>query len=235
MRIAIMQPYLFPYVGYFQLLNSVNKFVFYDDVNYKVGGWISRNRIMTRSSIIYFSIPIKKASPNRKILKTEIDLSSYNNWKSKFYKTLIHSYKRSPHFYEVYNLISDVLDTKCSSISELSSLSVKKTAEYLGIKTEIISSATKYNNSTLEKTDRIIDICQKEGCNIYVNNQSGSNLYDPKYFYTKGITLNYLKPRIIPYQQQNNITFIKELSIIDILMNIDSCLINSDYLKCELS
>jgi hypothetical protein len=230
-----MQPYLFPYVGYFQLLNSVNKFVFYDDVNYKSRGWISRNRILTRSSIIYLSIPIKDASQNRKILNTEIDLTSYNDWKSKFYKTLIHSYKRSPHFDEVYNLISDILDTKCSFISELSSLSVKKTAEYLGIKTEIISSATKYNNSMLERSDRIIDICQKEGCNIFVNNQSGSDLYDPKYFYTKGITINYLRPRIIPYQQQNTITFNKELSIIDLLMNIDKRLINSDYLMCELS
>src|SRR5215217_1532985 len=100
MTIAIMQPYIFPYIGYFQLINSVDKFIFYDDVDYIKQGWINRNKILLNDGAYLFTIPVTDSSSSRQIKDTSLHEQSYGNWKKKFYSTLDMAYRKAPYYRE---------------------------------------------------------------------------------------------------------------------------------------
>ena len=94
MKIGIMQPYFLPYIGYWQLLNAVDKYVIYDDVNYIKGGWINRNRILINKEPKYFNVKLNGASPNKLI--NEVEVSNDNIWQKKLLKTIEENYKKAP-------------------------------------------------------------------------------------------------------------------------------------------
>ncbi len=100
MNIAVMQPYIFPYLGYYQLVHAVDTFVFFDDVNFIMKGWINRNRILQQNEPFKFTVPLIKASQNRLI--NAIEISDYNRWKSDFLKSIEHSYKKAPEFSSIF-------------------------------------------------------------------------------------------------------------------------------------
>jgi len=118
-----MQPYFFPYIGYFQLVAAVNKFVIYDDVNFIKRGWINRNNVLINKKSNLFTVPLIKASQNTLINDTKINLKFYNIWKVKFLRSLEQSYKKAPYFTEVYNLIKNVLVLKTEYIRPTSNIS----------------------------------------------------------------------------------------------------------------
>src|SRR5690554_5438915 len=124
MRIAVMQPYLFPYIGYFQLIQAVDKFVFYDDVNFIKKGWINRNRILINNKDLSFSVPLNKVSQNKTINETFLNLDTFEEWKEKFIKTIGQNYKKAPYFDGVSEVINNILNTKCNTISDLAIESV---------------------------------------------------------------------------------------------------------------
>ncbi|VXC55839.1 WbqC family protein [Chryseobacterium sp. 8AT] len=105
MKIAVMQPYIFPYIGYFQLIKAVDKFIFYDDVNYIKGGWINRNNILINKNKSLFTIPLDKASPFITINETNINLKIFREWRLKFLKTMEQSYKKAPYYSQTYSII----------------------------------------------------------------------------------------------------------------------------------
>ncbi|MDR6194877.1 WbqC family protein [Siphonobacter sp. SORGH_AS_0500] len=100
MTLAIMQPYLFPYIGYFQLLNAVDKFVIYDDVAFINRGWINRNSILNNGKAQLFTVPLKEASQNKLI--HEISIDTDQKWRDKLLKTIQQNYKKAPHFAAVF-------------------------------------------------------------------------------------------------------------------------------------
>ena len=222
MKIAIMQPYIFPYIGYFQLINSVDIFVFYDDVNFIKGGWINRNRICVNKMDYLYTIPLKSQSQN--VLIKDIYLSNeiYYKWLNKFYRTLEESYKKSNNFLVVFELVKNVLEvdlTKNYSISDLAVDSIIKVSEYLELDTMFYRSSMLTNNSKgLERSDRLIQISNELGSNTYINAESGKHLYDKEYFKSNGIDLFFLKSHAPQYPQFSNL-FIPFLSVIDILMH----------------
>ena len=215
--IAIMQPYIFPYLGYFQLVFSVEKFVFYDDVNFIKQGWINRNRILLDNKEFLYTIPLKDASSFKLI--NEVGLDERNlKWKEKFYKTLESAYRKAPYFHNVYEMVRYVVGEEHKTIADLASKSISVTSEYLNIKTEFkLSSAMMYQNSHLKAQERVIDICLKEKTSRYINPIGGGYLYSREDFLSKEIELNLLASTPISYRQFNN-TFIPNLSIIDVLM-----------------
>lgn len=217
MRLAIMQPYLFPYIGYFQLLSTVDRFIIYDDVNYIKGGWINRNRLLFNGNVSYFGIQTKNASSYSKINKQEIASTNDNNIK-KLKRSIQQNYKQAPHFDEVNELICEVLDKDFKFINEFALLSIKLVMKYLKINTEIVDSSTVYNNDHLSGTDRVISICKFEGTDIYVNLYGGRELYSKDYFEKNGLELKFLKPIQMDYPQFSS-SFFPWLSIIDILMH----------------
>lgn len=213
-----MQPYLFPYIGYFQLVAAVNKFVIYDDVNFIKGGWINRNNILINKKSNLFTVPLNKASSNTLINETTINLKFYNIWKVKFLRSIEQSYKKSPYFTDVYNLIENVLEINENDlISELAVNSIKNVSDYLHLDTEICETSENYNNKIKSGQERVLDICGIEKASHYINPIGGIELYSKNTFKENGIVLNFIKSKPIIYSQFDN-DFSPWLSIIDVLM-----------------
>lgn len=218
MKVAIMQPYLFPYIGYFQLIAAVDKFVVYDDVNFIKGGWINRNNILVNKKSTLFTVPLHNSSSFMLINETRINLKFYTIWKIKFLRTIEQSYKKAPFFNEVYALIANVLDNyEGDLISKLAVNSIKSVCEYLKIQTEIIPTSEIYNNKNFSGQERVLDICSIENATDYINPIGGLQLYSKETFKEKELILNFIKSLPIEYKQFNN-EFIPWLSIIDVLM-----------------
>ncbi|MBN2693426.1 WbqC family protein [bacterium] len=217
MKVAIMQPYFFPYIGYFQLINSVDKFVIYDDVSFIKGGWINRNNILINNNKQLFTIPLSNISSFNTIKNTTIDKKNYPIWLKKFEKTIYSSYKKAPYYEKIESLIFDVLKTQVESISDLNRDLLIKISEYLNIKTEFVNHSEVYNNSSKKGEERIIDICLQESAKTYINPIGGIELYSKDNFNKNGLELKFLKSKNIEYKQFNN-EFIPWLSIIDVLM-----------------
>jgi hypothetical protein len=215
MRLAIMQPYLFPYVGYFQLVNTADVFVVYDDVTFIKQGWINRNNILLNGKPHLFTVPLLNASSYQLIHNT--DISQASNWIPKFLKTIQQAYQKAPYFKIVFPLIEQIVYSEQSNIASLASNSIQKIAEYIGLNTSFISSSRIYNNQDLTAQDRVVDICQKEQAEIYINPIGGLTLYNKADFKEQGIDLFFIKSKSISYQQYNN-DFVPNLSIIDVLM-----------------
>ena len=180
MKLAIMQPYIFPYIGYFQLIKAVDKFVIYDDVNFINRGWINRNRILVNGKDSLFTIPLKEASQNKLI--NEIEVNWDDAWKSKWLKTLEQSYKKAPCFQQVRPILEQTLEQEKTIFSEIIVENLKLINAYLGITTEIISSSSIYQNTELKAQTRIVDICLQEKANHYINPIGGIELYQKEVF-----------------------------------------------------
>jgi hypothetical protein len=210
-----MQPYFCPYIGYFQLLKLVDKFVIYDDVNYINKGWINRNNILVNGNKFLFQVPLIEASQNKKINTIEIVVDE--KWKNKFLKTLAHSYKNAPYFIDVVSLIEDMFNTNYKLISEINYHSIVKICEYLDIKTEILSTSSIFDNHDLKGQYRILNICKKLNSKHYINPIGGVDIYDPVLFEENGIKINFITHKDIIYKQFNNL-FVPNLSIIDVMM-----------------
>jgi hypothetical protein len=213
--LAIMQPYIFPYIGYFQLINAVDKFVIYDDVNFIKRGWIHRNNILVNGNTNMFSVPLSKPSQNSLI--NEVELGDLRQWKEKFMKTVEQTYKKAPYFEGVFELIDCTLSDNNTHIGKLALRSIKEICEYLGISTEIEISSAIYGNDELKGQQRILDTCLKEGANHYINPTGGRELYDKQLFADNGVLLNFIKSEEVAYAQFKN-EFKPWLSIIDVLM-----------------
>lgn len=213
MRLAIMQPYFFPYIGYFQLINAVDKFVFYDDVNFIKKGWINRNRILINGQANYFTVHLNGASQNRLINEIK-----FIDNRKKLITSIQMAYKRAPYFQEIYPLIKNVLSFQTKNISQLAIYSIKTICEYLGIKTIFEISSLNYTATKgLERTERLKKICKINNASDYINPIGGMKLYRKEDFEFSNIHLSFLKPNLMEYKQfQNN--FISGLSIIDVLM-----------------
>ena len=215
--IALMQPYIFPYIGYFQLIGAVNRFIVYDDVTFIKQGWINRNRILANGAPLIFTIPLSGASSHTLIREIHINSMTYVGWQKKFYKTLEQYYRKAPQYEQSLSIIKEVLNGEPQMISVLAMHSIKAICDYLGIKTEIIETATNYANRHLKAEDRVIDICLQENARVYVNAAGGRELYSHDNFEKNGIDLKFLKSIDISYKQLEN-PFVPWLSIIDVMM-----------------
>lgn len=219
MKIAIMQPYLFPYLGYFQLINAVDTFVSYDDVTYIKGGWINRNNLLINQKSYLFTISLENPSSFTLISETRIDIEKFAVYKGKLLKTITQSYKKAPFYKEVFPLIEDFFITNNKIfIADLALDSLILVSNYLGINTKFKKSSIAYHNSKeLEKTDRLIDIIKKNEAQEYINPIGGKDIYNKEVFNINGMQLHFLKTRSVVYKQFEN-DFVPWLSIIDVLM-----------------
>lgn len=210
-----MQPYFLPYIGYFQLLKAVDKFVLYDDVNFINRGFINRNNLLVNGQASLFTIPLKDASQNRLIY--EVGLSDDSSWQKKLTRTVEQSYKKAPQFDAVFPLFLDIVAYVPQNIGDFCCYSLTRISRYLGIGTELVPSSTIYRNAQLKKEERILDICRLEGATRYINPQGGIGLYDKDNFARQHIQLSFLKARLAPYTQYRE-PFVPGLSMLDVLM-----------------
>jgi hypothetical protein len=217
MKIGIMQPYFLPYIGYFQLLNLVDKFVIYDDVQFIKSGWINRNRMLVNGQDTIFILNLKKDNYELKINERYfIDNAEYEF--NKIIKGIELAYKRAPYFNEGIQIVRRIFDyDKKENISKFIINSLKIICEYLDIKTEFVISSDLIKNSKLKAQDKVIHIVDLLGGDTYINSYGGMDLYSRQDFRDNGIELLFLKPKTIKYKQFKN-EFIANLSILDVIM-----------------
>lgn len=215
MKLAIMQPYLFPYLGYFQLIAAVDRFVFLDDVNFIKRGWINRNRFLLSGAVHYITVPLSDASQFKKINTIGIQKSEYWRWRTA--ESMRHSYSKAPNYRVINELFSEVLFSDDTHISALAARSIIAVAQYLGLTTEFVQSASCYGNAELHGAERVLDICRRECARHYFNLSDGRDLYDARVFEVNGMSLRFIEPRLYAYKQFSE-EFYSGLSIVDVLM-----------------
>ncbi|MBO0198048.1 MULTISPECIES: WbqC family protein [Vibrio] len=215
MKLALMQPYLFPYIGYYQLAYHSDFFLFYDDVTYIKGGYINRNNILTKNGKHLFTLPIHKASSFTLIKDLE-----YTDKTGKLLSTIRQNYSKAPFFDEVFPIIEKVICYKDRSVSKISALSIIEVFKYLGLDFKFdFTSNIDYERDKSAK-EKIYNLCHIYNCNNYVNTLGGVSLYDKEEFKNEGISLNFIEFCADEYYQFNNKdSFISHLSIIDVMMN----------------
>lgn len=234
MKIGIMQPYLFPYIGYWQLINLVDKFVILDDVNYIMRGFINRNSILVNGKPYRFTIPIRKASQNKLIMETKLSFSLQE--KQKLLKTFCNAYQNTPYFENVMPILENIILSKEEDLTQYIYKSLKDISEYLQISTEFYFSSRIQKNSDLCGEERILEICKKLGGNEYINLSGGRKLYHQDSFVRENIKLYFLDTNMdkIVYDQ-NQDYFEKSLSIIDVLFFNDIGTIKSFLRECVMN
>lgn len=194
MRLAIMQPYFLPYIGYFQLMAAVDRFVVLDDVNYINRGWINRNRLPTSNGTRWLTLPLVAASQNRLI--RDLDILPDDGWKRIMECTVAATYAKAPEAAAVLPLFLRWLAAASGNLSAFLSWCLAEAAGYLGVAPDIVYTSSIYPRSGLKGSDRILDICLRERANVYVNAPGGRELYQPSMFAEAGIDLLFLEPKI---------------------------------------
>lgn len=237
MKLAIMQPYFFPYIGYFQAINAVDLYILYDNINFIKKSWINRNRhLLINHNLCYFYVSLKEKSSFKKI--HEIELIDNDKWKKQMLKGIFFNYKKAKYFNDIFPLIEYVINYQTNKLSELNFQSIKCVCDYLNIKTELIVDNVKYYDiekkltaKNIDEKDfpdlklinwqhkvvRILEICRIERANIYINAIGGIELYSKDEFLKNGIDLKFIKTKKIEYKQFDN-DFVPDLSIIDVMM-----------------
>mgnify|MGYP003425980114 FL=1 len=215
MKIGIMQPYFFPYIGYWQLINAVDKYVIYDDVNYIKGGWINRNRILINDKPSFINLKMNGSSPN-KLIK-EIHVSNDNRWKNKLLKSIELSYRKAPFFEMSFPIIEEIINHDEVNLSLYLENLIKRIAEYLEMNTEFVLSSNIEKDNSLKGQDKVIEICKSLGAKEYYNAIGGVELYSAENFNSYGIEMRFLRTGYIEYKQFKN-DFSPDLSIIDVMM-----------------
>jgi len=212
MKLAIMQPYLFPYIGYWQLINAVDKFVIYDDVNFIKQGWINRNNIIGDETSYRLSMQLIGASSFKLINEITI-----GNNLTKLLKTIEHTYRKAPYFKSVYPVFQDVLCHNEKNLAKFLTASIKTICDFLEIKTHLIVSSELEKDNYLKGQDKVISICNLLQAKQYINATGGKELYTKESFSRKNVELLFINSKPIKYKQFGE-QFIPNLSIIDILM-----------------
>ena len=215
MQAGIMQPYFFPYIGYWQLLNVVDEYIVFDDVNYIKRGWINRNNILLNGQRKLINLHIKDASQNRLIKDTQIAQTEKDN--RNLLATITQCYRYAPYYEDVYALIERILNDKSTCVSDYLVNQLKEICTYLHIRTRIILSSSIETDNALKGEEKIIDICKKRKADKYINAIGGKSLYHQEKFRERGIELKFLRTREIQYKQFGE-AYIPNLSIIDVMM-----------------
>lgn len=217
MKLAVMQPYFFPYIGYFQLIRSVDCFVILDDANYIKRGWINRNRILLDNEAHLVTVPLHRASQNQRIC--DIRVLEQGKWKKNLLCTLQSAYGKAPYFERIFPWVESLIQEKHELIRDLALHSIHAVCDYLGITTEIRPTSRIYGNAALKGCSRILDICERENASAYLNPPGGAALYSHEPFAQKNIALQFIRPHLIAYPQRySQHPFVPGLSILDALM-----------------
>jgi hypothetical protein len=234
MKLGIMQPYFFPYLGYFQLIHAVDRFLLYPHVQHIRDGWVSRNRILIKSGEpVYIGVPVRASGRETPIRDVLIDRQD-GAWQKRILRLVHYNYASSKFYPEVMPLIEDILDPEIPDLSTLNCRLIARIASAIGLRTNIACAGEEYleieRSLTADaeqgvlppgvdrKSDRIQRLCRKEGADTYINAIGGADLYSKPLFGTWGIDLMFLSPDDSPYPQFSG-TFHPRLSIIDVLMH----------------
>ncbi|MFC1665861.1 WbqC family protein [Pseudomonadota bacterium] len=209
-----MQPYFFPYIGYFQLIASVDLFIVYDNIKYTKKGWINRNRMLQNGKTIIFSIPLKNDSDYLRICERRL---SENFDRDKLLNKFNSAYRLAPFFARTFGLIEQIVRHEDTNLFGFLHHSIVRICEHLNIKTEIRISSSYPINHNLKKQEKVFALCSEVGAGIYVNPIGGKELYSKESFRENGFELKFIQSVPFEYSHFGD-TFVPWLSIIDVMM-----------------
>jgi len=212
MRLAIMQPYFFPYIGYFQLINAVDTFVIYDDVNFINRGWINRNNLLASGKSELITLQLSGASQNKLI--NEIGVGSN---RKKLLRNIAQKYSKAPLYKQVFPMIEQIMTYDQDNLALFLGYSLKLICDYLEIKTHWQMSSDLKKDNALKGQYKILSIGKELGAAQYINPPGGKHLYDGALFFQNGIKLSFIEDKSHPYKQFGS-DFVPHLSIIDVMM-----------------
>lgn len=216
MKIAIMQPYFMPYVGYFQLMDVVDEFIVYDNVKYTKKGWFNRNRILINGSDAQITLPLRKDSDFLQV-KERYLADTWANERKTILNRIRGAYGKAPHFEETYGLVERIMGCDDRNLFGFLHNSLQLTKDHLGIATPLVVSSSIPMNHELKAEDRVITTCKARCAQSYINPIGGLELYCKERFEKEGISLNFIRMDSISYQQFGR-EFVSSLSIIDVMM-----------------
>ena len=216
MKVAIMQPYFMPYIGYFQLINAVDKFVIYDNIQFTKKGWIHRNRILSNGDETIITLPLKKDSDYLNVSERYLGEES-KIMRNKITRKIRNDYQRAPFYNDIFPIIEKIFNYSDNNLFKFINHSLIEIITYLKIKTEILTSSELPIDHALKSQDKVIALCKHLRATSYINPYGGKNLYSKEIFLNHNLDLLFLKSKSISYRQFDNI-FIPWLSIIDVMM-----------------
>lgn len=214
MKLAIMQPYFLPYIGYFQLIKAVDQFVVYDRIKYTKKGWINRNRMLRDGKDVMFSLPLKAASDALDVAERKL-ASDFN--RGKLLNQFLGAYARAPQFETTYALLERIVRFPDDNLFGYIHYSLTAVCEHLGLRTPLRTSSTVDFDNSLRGQDKVLALCKAAGATQYINAIGGTELYQHAAFAAQGVELQFLKPQPCEYPQFGA-AFVPWLSIVDVLM-----------------
>jgi hypothetical protein len=216
MRVAIMQPYLLPYIGYFQLIMNSDVFVLADEYQFTKKGWINRNRAILNDKLETFTVPVSTAGyqiRDKKISSTDSNRSLYRKIKQ--------SYRKAPNAHIFDTALKEILESEEEFLVNFIEQSINSICQCLDIDTRIVRLSELDNNKKLTGVERVLDISQTLGATTYLNPEGGKGIYASQVFEEKGIQLEFLESSPKPYPQTIP-GFLDRLSVIDLLYMVGS-------------
>lgn len=230
MRLAIMQPYFLPYIGYFQLIAAVDMFIVYDNIKYTKKGWINRNRMLQNGKDVMFSLPLKSGSDSLEVCERELagDFS-----RDKLLNQFKGAYRQAPCFEQTFPLVEQIVRYEDVNLFRFLHHSIVKTCGHLGLATEIrISSGIAIDHS-LKSQDKVLAMCEAVGATTYINAIGGMGLYSKEAFLARGVELKFIKSKPFEYAQFGA-EFVPWLSIVDVMMFNPLPVIQGQLFQCDL-
>ncbi len=230
MTLGIMQSYFFPYLGYFSLIDAVDKMMLYEHVTYRKRTWVNRNRLLNKGTgePTFITVPVSGIYSN--ILMRDVQIDQTSGWQKSIKNFLLFNYRKAEYFEEIFQFVSDLLkDNSTSSLHEMNASIIIAISVKLGLTTDITYKHDQYLDLEQKlmseddreipiKLQRIASVCHEEGASIYINPSGGQDLYDPEMFYKLGISLKFILPDSFLYSQFGKYE-VPNLSIIDCLMH----------------
>jgi hypothetical protein len=214
MRLAIMQPYFLPYIGYFQLIAAVDRFIVYDRIKYTKKGWINRNRMLRDGKDVTFSLPLKAGSDSLDVVEREL-ATDFN--RDKLLNQFRGAYARAPQFEPTYALLERIVRCPDANLFGYIHHSLAAVCEHLRLRTPLQASSTVDFDNSLKGQDKVLAICKATCATQYLNAFGGTELYQREAFAAQGIELHFLQPQPCEYPQFGA-GFVPSLSIVDVLM-----------------
>lgn len=213
-RVAIMQPYFLPYIGYFQLIAAVDLFVVYDNIKYTKKGWINRNRILRDGAATLISLPLKAGADSLHVREREL---AANFDPDNLLRRIAGAYRKAPGFAETLPLVERILGHSDRNLFDFLRHSIVETCRHLGIASQVEVSSAFAIDHGLKAQEKVLALCAATGAKTYVNAIGGTDLYSSAAFRARGVELRFLKPRPFEYHQFGD-PFVPWLSIVDVLM-----------------
>lgn len=220
--IAIMQPYLFPYLGYFNLIKAVDEFWLLDSVKYIAGGWANRNRILQNGAPVLFTVPVRKGARTDRF-DAQLLAAEAPRALDRLQKSLDQAYAKAPFGARpsaiVGQLRTDLAERPDCSLVDLTERALALVLAALDLAVPVRRASELAVDGTAQ--DRVINLCLAAGASDYVNMIGGAELYDRPSFEQAGLRLHFLKPDLRPYPQIRTPDFVPGLSILDLLAHLD--------------